>query len=116
MPIEHVRRILDSYDGKELPQETEAVRLTYGRQSWNLYLSDANRKKLDAVIDQWTKDEPESSASAPASAPKSRRSPAARSSAEDLTAVREWAREHGYEVSDRGRIKAEIWEAYRAAN
>ena len=33
----------------------------------------------------------------------------------DATAIREWAREHGYEVSDRGRISAEIREAYENA-
>jgi nucleoid-associated protein Lsr2 len=33
----------------------------------------------------------------------------------DLTAVREWARANGYEVGDRGRIKAEILEAFEAA-
>ncbi len=33
----------------------------------------------------------------------------------DLGAVRAWARAHGYEVRDRGRISAEIVEAYDAA-
>ena len=31
-------------------------------------------------------------------------------------AVREWARSNGHEVSSRGRISAELLEAYRAAN
>lgn len=30
--------------------------------------------------------------------------------------IREWARENGYEVSDRGRVSAEIKSAYEAAN
>lgn len=33
----------------------------------------------------------------------------------DLTAVREWARANGFEVGDRGRIKAEILEAFDKA-
>lgn len=33
----------------------------------------------------------------------------------DLNAVREWARANGFEVSDRGRIKTEIMDAYHAA-
>lgn len=33
----------------------------------------------------------------------------------DATAVRAWAKENGYEVSERGRISAEIREAYDAA-
>ena len=34
----------------------------------------------------------------------------------DLAAVRDWARKNGYEVSDRGRISAEIQAAYDKAN
>ncbi len=34
----------------------------------------------------------------------------------DSTTIREWARANGYQVSDRGRIKAEIIEAFNAAN
>jgi hypothetical protein len=33
----------------------------------------------------------------------------------DLSAVRQWARANGYEVSDRGRISADIRKAYEAA-
>ena len=36
--------------------------------------------------------------------------------AEDVGAIREWARENGYEVAERGRIPAEIKDAYHAAH
>jgi nucleoid-associated protein Lsr2 len=32
----------------------------------------------------------------------------------DLAAIRSWARENGYEVSDRGRLAADVIAAYRA--
>ncbi len=38
------------------------------------------------------------------------------SSAGDATAIREWARENGHEVSERGRISAEVRAAYEAAH
>jgi hypothetical protein len=38
------------------------------------------------------------------------------SSAGDATAIREWARQNGYEVSERGRISAEVRAAYEAAH
>ncbi|MDQ6840150.1 MAG: Lsr2 family protein [Actinomycetota bacterium] len=49
---------------------------------------------------------------------RSRSGAGARSSAnrEDPGAMREWARGAGYEVSDRGRIPAEIRDAYDAAH
>ena len=37
-------------------------------------------------------------------------------SASDLGAIREWARAQGYQVSDRGRISANIMDAYNAAH
>jgi hypothetical protein len=40
----------------------------------------------------------------------------ARSSQEETAAIRQWAREHGHQVSDRGRIAKSIMEAYRAAS
>ena len=52
------------------------------------------------------------------------KSPAARAatttrrsrSGSDTAAVREWAKSNGYTVSDRGRIAAEVQEAYAKAN
>jgi Lsr2 len=35
---------------------------------------------------------------------------------EDLNALREWAKANGYKVADRGRVSAEVREAYFAAN
>jgi hypothetical protein len=35
---------------------------------------------------------------------------------QDASAVRAWARENGYTVSDRGRVQSEILEAYRRAH
>lgn len=41
---------------------------------------------------------------------------AAKSAGGDTAAMREWARSQGYTVSDRGRISAEIRDAYEKAN
>jgi len=47
-----------------------------------------------------------------------RRRGRSRSSGDNGTAreVREWARENGHQVSDRGRVPGEVMEAYRAAH
>ena len=52
----------------------------------------------------------------PAARRTSARSAPARSSKEDLSAIREWAKANGHQVSDRGRIAGEVQEAYRAAH
>jgi nucleoid-associated protein Lsr2 len=38
------------------------------------------------------------------------------SNREETHAIREWAREHGHKVSDRGRISKSVMEAYKAAS
>lgn len=56
----------------------------------------------------------------PASRQTRRSSPSGRSSSSGSgaspTAMREWARENGFNVNDRGRISAEVREAYEAAH
>ncbi len=62
-----------------------------------------------------------SAAKAPARrarATRSQQRPARRNKRPEITAsaVREWARSTGHQVSDRGRVAAELVEAYRAAH
>ena len=40
----------------------------------------------------------------------------ARSNREETHAIREWARQNGHKVSDRGRISKSVIEAYKAAS
>ena len=40
----------------------------------------------------------------------------ARSTREETAAIRQWAREHGHQVSERGRIPKSVLEAYRAGS
>lgn len=47
---------------------------------------------------------------------RTRRGSSASSSPGETKAIRDWARSQGYEVSDRGRVSAEIREAYAAAH
>lgn len=123
MPTRTIVQILDSFDGQELDPDTRPITLTVDRRQWTLYLSEENAREFYGQIEQWTEAETESVAPAPSSAERVRRAvagPAPTSSgtsagSSDLAAVREWAREHGYEVADRGRVSAEVQEAYRAA-
>ena len=47
---------------------------------------------------------------------RSRGGNAARRTGSGATDIREWAKEHGYHVSERGRISAEVKAAYEAAH
>ena len=123
MPTRTIVQILDSFDGQELDPDTRPITLIVDRRQWTLYLSEQNARAFYGQIEQWTESEPESVAPAPSSAERVRRAVSGSASSAsgtttgspDLAAVREWAREHGYEVADRGRVSAEVQEAYRAA-
>ncbi len=56
---------------------------------------------------------PTASASSSTASPSPRSGPSRK---EDLQAIRSWGRTHGMTVSDRGRISAELSEAYAAAH
>ena len=47
---------------------------------------------------------------------KTKAAPAARAPKGDLKAIRDWANANGYTVSTRGRIPAEVQNAYSAAH
>ena len=47
---------------------------------------------------------------------KAARKTTGKTSPADTKAIREWARDNGYDVSDRGRIPADVADAYAAAN
>ncbi|MGC4933733.1 histone-like nucleoid-structuring protein Lsr2 [Gordonia sp. DT30] len=99
---------VDDLDGKELK---DAVTITFSvdNKTYEFDTSPAHAKQFREDLDKYV------TASRSAGTRRSRTARGSRSSSRDLKAVREWARESGYEVSDRGRIASEIIEAYDAA-
>lgn len=111
----------DSFDGKDLPEDTQPITVTVGRKSWDLYLSDANAGKFYDQLEKWTKNEPEKAAETFAAARKSPARSAARTDPEQTKRIREWLQSTGYlykgkQISDRGRIPQEALDAYSEAH
>lgn len=104
--------VTDDYDGKPLPEETQPVTLTYGNKTYELYLSDANAKRLDDTIEKYTKNATPVSRSNSRS---SRRSSRSSQPGRDYGAIRAWAKANGHKVAEKGRVSASIIEAYEAA-
>lgn len=117
--------LLDDFDGKELPDDTAPVRLSLGRTTYNLYLSEDNHGKLLKALDPFIADaETESTRS---TAQTGRQGTASNSAEkEKLRKVREWAIATGFEytnsagetkkLGDRGRIPDSVVEAYDKEN
>ena len=104
--------LLDDVDGGEA---AETVSFGLDGVSYEIDLSAANAGRLRDSLAEWIGHARRIGGRATTS----RRRGAAQSSsprANDTGAVREWARGHGFTVSDRGRISAEVRAAYDKAN
>ncbi len=102
--------LVDDYDGKSPAEETVAFALD--GVEYEIDLSTQNAGHLRGIFEPWT-----SSARkiGRASRSKSQTSRSANDRARTV-AIRDWARAKGIAVSARGRISAEVAQAYEKAN
>lgn len=101
--------LVDDVDGTEA---AETIRYSLDGKSYEIDLSEANAEKFRKDLELWMS----FSRKAVGAGRPARRSTLAPGAGRDLKAVREWAAANGHEVSSRGRIPANIVEAYEAAN
>jgi Lsr2 len=100
---------IDDLDGGEA---AETVRFGLDGTDYEIDLSSAHTDELRRTLDQYVAHARR--AGAAASRHSSRGGRRANKPA-DTHQVREWAREHGVEIHERGRVPAEVFEKYRAA-
>jgi hypothetical protein len=102
--------LIDDLDGTE---GAETVSFSLDGVSYEIDLSEKNAAKLRDDFATWVGNARKvgrGSSSSPS------RSSARRSrSGNDTAAIRAWAKENGYEVSERGRISRQVMDAYAAA-
>ncbi|MEV0291829.1 Lsr2 family protein [Kribbella sp. NPDC050820] len=106
-----VIRLTDDLDGREIPAgKGETLPFALDGKSYEIDLSAKNaaafRKALAPFVE----------AARPIKNRPGRRAAAVRATGADARTVKEWARANGYEVNDRGRVPAQIREAFAAAN
>ncbi|MFP1603018.1 histone-like nucleoid-structuring protein Lsr2 [Microbacterium sp. 2216-1] len=108
-----VHQLVDDIDGTLLEVgEGETIHFSLNGTAYEIDLTAAHAEELRVALAPYIEAGRRSSASgARASTPRRR---AARNS--DSAAIRAWAKEQGHEVSERGRIPAEIVDAYNAAH
>ena len=98
--------LIDDYDGKSTADET--VHFSIDGRNYEIDLSMKNAGKLRELLSPWV----ENSRKLGRTGRKTSGRQRSAANAEQTAAIREWAREQGYEVSTRGRIPAEIVQAY----
>ncbi len=100
---------IDDLDGTTAD---ETVTFSLDRVDYEIDLSTANAEALREALSVYVGAAHRTGGQKP---PRSSGGPA-RTDKEQLNAMRRWARENGFEVSDRGRIPGNVMEAYEAAN
>jgi hypothetical protein len=102
-------RYIDDLDGADLGETANTISFAFDGKDYSIDLSDENAEAFRQDIAPYI----EAGRRVTGTRTKT---PRARSGAGNTKAVREWARANGYDVSDRGRIPADIMDAYAAAN
>ncbi|MDE9364442.1 Lsr2 family protein [Luteipulveratus sp. YIM 133132] len=95
--------LLDDVDGSEA---AETVSFGLDGVTYEIDLSASNAAEFRKELSTWTE-----SARRTGGRRSTTKAPGT-SNRHDLTKVRDWARDNGYSVSDRGRVSREIQEAY----
>ena len=107
MAQRRVVRVVDDVTGAE---GARTHRLRWDGREVEIDLTDKNAADLDEVLQPYLDAGRPVQPARPASASTSAR----RRGRDDLSAVREWARAHGHQVSDRGRVPKHVLDAYAA--
>lgn len=100
--------LVDDVDGAEA---AETVTFSLDGVHYEIDLSESNAATLRNDVGSWVK---------PARRVGGRRQSGRRAkgtiSSEDLATMRQWGRENGFQVSDRGRVSQKLQDAYAAAH
>ena len=112
-----VHQLVDDLDGTLLDAgEGETVLFSLDGVAYEIDLTNDNAAALRAALERYTDaGRTVSSARATSSTPSTGRK-RRRSGQQDYSGVREWAKQNGYQVSERGRVPASVLEAYEAAH
>ncbi|GGN52503.1 Lsr2 family protein [Streptomyces kronopolitis] len=103
--------LVDDLNGGEAD---ETVTFALDGKSYEIDLSDSNAAKLRESLADFVKAGRRTGGRASSGRGKSRA--AASGGSQDTAKIRAWAKENGYNVNDRGRVPADIREAFEKAN
>ncbi len=108
-----ITQLVDDLDGTVLDEgDGQTIRFALEGRTYEIDLTDANADKLRAAFAPFIA----VARTVPATGRASGGSRRSRSSGGDLAAIRSWAQANGYSVGDRGRISADVREAYERAH
>jgi hypothetical protein len=108
--------ITSDLSGEELEAgQGKTITFSVGDSAYSIDLTDAEAKEFHDSLSKYTSVAARRSGR-PAQTRKSSGSSGSGRTSEELAHIRAWAKANGHEVSERGRIKAEIIEAFDKAD
>lgn len=115
MAMKRIVELVDDIDGKPIPDGTgETIDFAVDGVTYTIDLGTKNakafRKALDPYLAHATRTGGRRRIHTTAAAPDRARH------RDEIRAIRNWARANGYSISNRGRIPAEVEQAYHAAH
>lgn len=121
------RQIIETVTCDVCGQETDdptGVTLGWGREQWELDLCPTHNAELSSEFERWTSNARRAtgrggsrgSGGGGGGGRSGGSSGGGGGSNGDVGAIREWARSNGFKVGEKGRISAEVRDAYEAAN
>lgn len=113
MAKRQVEVLEDDLDGTIIMDESEGrtYSLTVEGQTFELDLTNDHIRELENSLARFI-----GPAASPVRASRNGTASSVRANPEDLQAIRQWARENGYEVKERGRIPFSVMDAFAKAH
>ena len=109
MARQFIEKVMDDLTGEEIPAgRGETIRFAVNGSDYTIDLNAKNAKSFWTALEPYIKNGTRIGRSG-------RRPASSKGSKEDLRAIREWARNNGYDVADRGRVSQETKDAYYTA-
>ncbi|MBB1055287.1 Lsr2 family protein [Dietzia maris] len=99
-------------DGTDLGETANTLSFAFEGKEPSIDLSDDNAEAFRQIIAPYI----EAGHRVTGRNTKAARKTSAKTSSANTKAIREWAQANGYDVSNRGRIPADVLQAYTAAN
>jgi hypothetical protein len=109
------RTIVTIYDDLDNSEGASTVSFAYRGTSYEIDLGEKNQAAMDKALARFIAKARKKSGPAPAPRRRGRGSARAKGSTQ-LSVVRAWAEQNGFEASDRGRISSKVQAAYDAAH
>lgn len=101
---------IDDLDGTDLGETSNTISFAFDGTEYSIDLSDDNAEAFRQAVAPYIK------SSHRVTGNRTRTARKATATSGNTRAIRDWARANGYDVSDRGRIPANVMQAYAAAN